>query len=425
MKTGICRKTGTYWLAMLLGLGCGVANAATLDGSQNLSSYPPIALEGGTQNVVTNGAGFYNFADRLGDGSSNAVTPSGLNLTNRYLNMNNVSYPDLRLKLNGANLTATTGYLGDRYTGDVYIYDVGAIAMGDGYLRAGEQRALYIGQDGVAGPRAGSIQVNGFFATGAGYNSRITVYGSGDVLMRNAAGVATNVNTTTYNGGPITILHDGTFLANKVLANGAGSVGGVLLFNGDVLGDGASGTFTAASLDNHDTYLVFGAYNTPVGSITISNYTAVTVGSIDTRKLSGDAFAGSVLITGIVNNVQLTGDINLLGRYALYTGSLKIYAGGTITVNNLNLSNVNYAAFDASGASYITGLLTGTNGAAATNLGNIGTALRTPSGGKIYYTPSQNPGLGGQTIPLANLAGTPGAGGVLRPKPQGTVVWFE
>ena len=77
------------------------------------------------------------------------------------------------------------------------------------------------------------------------------------------------------------------------------------------------------------------------------------------------------------------------------------------------------------GNSRITGLLTGTDGNPASGLGNIGTSLRVPSGQVIRYLPAQNPALNGASYTLANMEGTVGAGGQLKPVSRGTVVTFQ
>jgi len=197
-------------------------------------------------------------------------------------------------------------------------------------------------------------------------------------------------------------------------------------FDGDTLGDGASGTFTANNIETYDRNTNLINYGN-MGSVTIRGYTAVTIGSVYTYCSHYWNYAGSLTITGIVNNINISGDINLLGRGlsgVFYKGDLRLYAGGSITVGNLNLSNLTYAVFDGGGKSYIEGLLTGSDGNPASGLGNIGTKLRTPAGKTIYYKPEASPALNGQSFVLASPAGVPGEGGLLKPKPKGTVVRF-
>ena len=108
------------------------------------------------------------------------------------------------------------------------------------------------------------------------------------------------------------------------------------------------------------------------------------------------------------------------------SGYLYFQCGGGVTVSNLNLSKVRYAAFNANGTSYIRGLLRGTDGSAVSNLADIGTALRIPAGKEIRYLTEANPALDGKKVILADLVGTAGAGGLLRPWPtKGTVVTFR
>lgn len=194
--------------------------------------------------------------------------------------------------------------------------------------------------------------------------------------------------------------------------------------------NGPSGTFTVNKLDNHDA-------GTPVsapanGTIAVRNYTSVTIGSVNSHSKKWWTDAGSLLVTGIVNDITITGDIDLRGEGwngpvtvpVRRDGHMDLSGGGTITVNDLNLSNMTYAVFDSGGRSYIEGVLTGTNGAPASGLADIGTALRTPAGETVYYKPEKNPALNGQSFVLASPAGVMGAGGRLKPKPKGTLVRF-
>ena len=408
------------WLSCLAPVS---ADAATLDTSKNLDSYPAIPLESGMQNVKTNGAGVYDFADRNGDGSMTAVTPSGLNLTNRYLTTA-ADGKSLSFKLNGGDLTATSGYI-QTGNANLLVYNVGTLAMADGWIGAAGWAGGYtvaIGQDGVAGPRAGPVQVNGFFSKGDWSGGNVAVNSSGDVLIRNAGGVVTNINVTgaSSGSGSVSIRHDGTFLARDVTDTCSGNGTGGLIFDGDALTNGPSGTFAANLLDTH-AGLSWGADPASSGSIAISNYMAVTIGSVDTRKWSGGG-TGSLLVTGIVDTIKITGNLDLRSFTPTGNGSVRLHAGGVITVNALNLSNMSYMVFDGGGKCYIEGLLTGSDGNPASDLGNIGTKLRTPAGETIYYKPEQSPALDGQSFVLASPAGAAGAGGLLKPKPKGTVV---
>lgn len=408
--------------------------AATLDASTSLDTYPALPLQGGTQNVlVTNSLGFYDFGDRNGDGTrDDAVSPAGLTMgaNSLYSAKNNSS--SIRLNLNGGNLTATAGYMktaNAQSTGDIIIYNVGAFYLGDGYLDTGGLPGNYggnwdpngsicIGQDGVAGPRAGRVEVGGLSTKSTTHSKRpgdIVIHSTGDVLVRSAGGAPRNLATDADQGhtpGLITIRHDGMFTASNVTATSVWGNPADLLFDGDALADGASGTFTANRIDTHDTSLAWGAYGGRPGSITISNYTAVTLGSIDTRKKSGNGRAGSLVVGGIGGDVTITGTVNLDGYLATSDGDLTLSAGGIIQMADLDLDLVGAAALTAGQYSFVTGVLTNFN------RGNpAASGLLEGNGGTIFYDPVRNPDLlaggGGGVYALSR--------GTLKPKlPTGT-----
>ena len=394
---------------------------ALLDASQEVVTYPPLGLQSGSQNVKTNLAGFYDFSDRNGDSTAVAVTPAGLDMTNRNLTTTTVASKDISLKLNGGNLMASTGSIktgpANNAAGNVYIYNVGSIAMGDGYIYTRSYGAghVYVGQNGVAGPRAGSIQVNGIVAFYAYAGGNVTVYGSSDVLIKNASGVATDIVTSGTSNGRVLIQHDGTFLVQDVLATcNYYNTRADLFFDGDVLQNGASGTFTARLLDTHDVIPTWGAYTTDPGNITVSNYTSVSIGSLDTHEYSGGHNAGSVKVGGIAGDIKITGMINLDATNGpSQEGSLTLTAGGNIQVTTLNMDLVGTVTLTAGQEAYIS-VLTNFNKASPATSG-----LLAGNSGSIYYSPANNPDLvaGGVNGVYALAQGT------LKPKwPTGTMV---
>jgi len=344
-------------MGVLLGLAGSAAFAAPLDASTDLDAYPPIPLAGGTQNVTRDaGTGFYEWGDRAGDGTNVAVAPPGLSMGSRHLYSDKENSSHIKLNLNGGDLTATSGHItttNRRATGDIVIENVGNIAMGDGYLMTGwhgggyggnwdPSGGVFIGQDGTAGPRAGNIQVAGIDATMvySRHAGDIIIYGTGDVLIRNASGVPQTIQGNAPGNkysSDIFVRHDGTFVAGDITATVRQGVNdpGDLLFDGDTLANGASGTFNATKIDTHDRQLTWGAYSGITGTITIQGYTGVTIGSVDTRMKGGYTDAGFLSVTGITNDITITGTVDLdgvdrAGYY--YDGELTLACGGTITL---------------------------------------------------------------------------------------------
>ncbi len=346
-----------------IGLAGAVAWAAPLDSSVDLDAAPPIPLAGGTENVTqaTAGAwtGYYDFGDKNGDGTrDDPVSPAGLSMGTHSLYSDMDNSASIKLNLNGGDLTATSGKISTsnkRATGDIHIYDVGTIAMGDAYIDSGwyvnsgyggawdPNGSTLIGQDGTAGPRAGNVQVAGISsATWWNRNAGdVIIHSSGDVLIQDSGGTPKPLRSdmiyVNRNSGDIQVHHDGTFVAGDITATVRQGVAdpGDLLFDGDTLGNGASGTFSADLIDTHDLQTTWGAYGGITGTITIQGYTEATIGNVDTRMKGGYTDAGFLSVTGITNDITITGTIDLdgvdrAGYY--YDGELTLACGGTITL---------------------------------------------------------------------------------------------
>jgi hypothetical protein len=133
-----------------------------------------------------------------------------------------------------------------------------------------------------------------------------------------------------------------------------------------------------------------------------------------------------LLVTNVVGDIAFSGNIDLRGHNPSVNGKMFLYAGGDIIFNDLKLTNVFWAVLSPGGSSYINGLLSGTNDTPVSGLVDIGTTLRTPAGKTVYYSIPSNPALNEQTLVLANLGGTAGAGGWLRPLlPKGTLIMLR
>ena len=334
------------------------------------------------------------------------------------------------------------------FSANVAISNVGAVALGviDTHTAGGNgsgarSNAGNLTVGGLNAP-AGAVRIDavdthagnssgGTVTTGAGGNVRI--FGSGDVLIQNAAGtVRGDIRThhwSAQKAGDIEVQHDGSFRANDLLAfavinwSSAKCSPGNVTCNGDVLGNNPSGTFEVHTVKA--TIESDYGFNPPDGIlILLKGYTgALITGNIQTyvNDLSSTAKAGSVTVSNITGNVTIMGsiDLNQVASDAL-DGNLSLHCGGSITVSNLNLSKVLYAKFDPGVASYITGTITGTNGLAATP--DMVTSLRTPLNKYVFYNRALNPGLNGQQVPLKAINGTDAGGMLSPPIPQGTMV---
>jgi len=490
------KKHNSMWLVavlMVFALTCDV-RAVTLDADQELAltwnSFTNIA---GTDDTVvvkvtvitTNYTWslFYDWADKNGNDTGVAAT-SGLNLGSHRVYADKgkyvYNYPTTEdggrrnhviLNLNGGSisgtvdsvqLSTTTATTGDNDpAGSLTITNVADMSLGQITTggNPGYAGALTIGEPDQP---AGNIRVSGIVASashrGAG---KISIYGSGDVLIQTISGTATNIDSATrdsYPGGKnsVTIHHDGAFVAHDILAWGRGNARYNMEFSGDSLSNGVTGVFEARHVDNSGYY---------GGSIGISGYTDVTIsGNVKTRATLPSAgsltitnIPGSVTIDGSVDlstqgmagsfqrggNVEVWagGDITIGGELDLnsadggnaYDGNLDLRsANGKITISSLVLTSVGRAAFEAKGNTTVMGMV---SDFATNSISGEGTLkspyvttqseLRVPVTEKIiyYWDLSENAYLGRATYKIADPNGVPGAGGVLTPfVPSGTVI---
>jgi hypothetical protein len=426
----------------------------------DVGTLPPLLLGGGLQNVPTNAAGVYDFGDRDGDGLRNEglsdrVDPPGLDMTNRYIRHNIASSgqteptKSINLDLNGGNLSATTGYVSTaayRYTGLIQIRNVGSVAMNDGHLETKDLASGYSGSTGniLIGEetnRAGSVQIARImtYTLDGPTAGSVAIHGTGDVLIKDTKNTvdpgddaAGDVDVTVRGqgrAGDVAVHHHGSFLARDILAThvcNGDTYQGQLVFNGAVTG-APSGTFTAARIVT-TAYDYIGSTHQRDGRgghVSISNYVSVLLGDVDTSFEDWPAAgaAGNVLITNITGNVTITGSITLNDLHdstaPIEDGDLAIYAGGIITVKDLDLDKIGAARFDA-GSRSIRILGTITNFTGANDL-----SLMAPAGQTLHYFPDINPALDWGKFQLRDLAGTTNAGGMLLPVAKGTVVWFK
>ena len=404
------------------------AQAAPLDATTSLNGgVNAIPLAVGTQNVDDNASGVYDWNDKDGNGTTgDAVAPAGMDMTSFSLTTNDGSA--VKLDLNGGGITGTSATslstARNGVTGSVSVLNVGAISMGGistattagGHIIRGN---ITIGQDGTAGPRAGSVRVNyldvsyngggcGEFPGGHGNYGGVTVYSAGDVKIQDSdndltanlgdiLGRSAGANAGGYLGA-ITIQHQGTFRArdldNHMVNNwpGNGTYRASVIVQGNVIG-AASGTFLANNIDT--TYRDDFYSNRPnEGNVTISGYTGVHVtGNIDTYSNQANTPGGYLSITGITGDIDLDGTVNLTGSAGAnnaYNGALTLACAGSITLASLNCNQVKVPAtgymFDALGDTVIEGALLNVD-----TLDALVNNLSAPTDQVVWYYPSTHP----------------------------------
>ena len=450
--------------------------AATLDNDVSTAGNvgkAAIPLAGGTQNVSFNASAFdntggYLWGDRMADNSNEAVTPPGLDL-GAYTISNTVASSSIQLDLNGGNLVASSGAISiaqkaNRSVGNITVYNVGNIEMGDGFISAShyfdsganyDSGGVFIGQDGVSGPRAGKIQIARVDAGASRNRGAILIYSSSDVLIKDASGEPGDlINRGLPNslGKNIEVLHQGNFLAETVgtiehARAAANNDQHEILFNGWVMGGGTpEGKFKANKVVTTATLSASATNHRKFNSdhIKINNYSSVVINDISTATDSDHATlrctgnAGNITINAIAGDISITGMIdassNASGNPVTSRGELTLQCNGSIKLAELDLDNVKYAQLSSgSGNSLVEGALsnfdsnsTSGSGTAIDPLVTTQTNLRTASGQKIFYRPDENIYLDNKVYKLADLAGIAGNGGVLTPEEtMGTVIIIQ
>ncbi len=398
-----------------------------------------------TPSLVETGRYKYDWADRNGDGSSNAVATAGLDLqTYKLWNSDEQSFD---LYLNGGSITGDLDQVAfdthltanntGKDAGAVRIFDVGDVRIGKiltyditgTTYSAGEGDAGDI-QIGTASSRAGSLRIAGldsYTYGGQGAAGNITLYAEGPVQIIDGNGTPATIDTicqtTDQGAGAITIDHAGSLVAGNIHAYVQGSgrgVGG----NVSLLGSG-TGSCTVSDIITHSTFDTDTVGRS--GNIAIRGYTDVSIAAVDTENRGSGSWgvktAGNLVITNISNSITLSGALDLHSNDSTKKGYALLEAGGSISVADLDLDRVRYISFNSqSGETYITGALTnftGTVGSASD------TRLRAPEKHFIYYEPELNLHLNGDAYPLKGLDGI-AEGGTLMVEPErGTVICIQ
>ena len=275
---------------------------------------------------------------------------------------------------------------GGWFSGDVSITKVGDVSMG-GIVTSSIAGGSVYGWAGdvligESGDRAGNVRIDYVDTHGQGAGLRagdFTVYSNGDVKLETSGGAAGDLlgYATSGNGSSIiNIQHDGAFKARDIqdYLGGAWTGNeriGTFTAEGDVVGDGASGTFEVRDINQYFTYW---SYRKNVGAVDISGYTGVVIaGGIDTHSIATGSttakYASDVTIEDIEGDIVIVGAIDLQGNTGgtppdpQYNGVLTLQTiASTITLGDeanpgaeeLDLGKVKYILFDSdSGVSWI------------------------------------------------------------------------
>jgi hypothetical protein len=243
----------------------------------------------------------------------------------------------------------------------------------------------------------------------------------------------------------LTVHHDGTFKAGTI--DGSVNKKDAVRFtaNGDYANDGVepNDTFEVTTLD-----LSTGTYAKNVGRLTVSNYAAVSIGSLD-MKPGRNGPGGRVTITNISGDVTIDSDLDEPNLATISEGvlCLGVYIGttdgGNITVTNVDVATAEHFTFDADadnfGFTYVNGTLSNFdtnsasgNGTAADPYVTSQTVLRASTNEYIVYDPDLNGYLATNAYKVAAPDGTAGSGGLLvtedmlpEPPPMAPVIVIE
>ncbi len=294
---------------------------------------------------------------------------------------------------------------------------------------------------GTADRPVGSVRVGFLHAAaegtmGRGHGGNISVHGSGDVRVVDAAGKPGDISAygRRLHGGNVTVAHQGRLLVRHIHSytrslSGSGWVGSIRLDGGDASGD--------ADIKGDVAFWALRRNSRESHRFEARNYRNVRVGGAIEGYSSqgGRRRANDALITDIAGDIEIGGRIDLerrahgrlRGDDPTKSGRLVLEAGGTVTIAELDLRLVSEALLSSgggTGASAIRGELTGFDpsptggtGTPADPFVSSQTILRAPAETRIYYNMAlgKNADFAPFSYRLADADGRPGQGGVLMP----------
>ena len=449
-------------------LATGLAQAFEIASDQQIDGASPQIVGVGDGNTVTpSGAApnwTYNWADRDGDGSSNAVATAGLTLgEHKFFAARGMSTSrgTIVLDLSGGSITGDSGLAIATYRHDLestasanqsgsdnlWFRNVASIAMGgiDTRSRHGTGNADYhaghvtIGEEAA---RAGSVDLEYLYASSQDTSG--TRAGPGDVNIYSSGNVtiAGDLRVDTFGWvGDILIDHVGDLTIGRIQAQTEGArVAGARQSNIALDGGNSSGDLAVGDVFAYIAKTGGSFTGSPESHFDVRNYRHVSIGSISRYNLypnTSNGFGGHVTITeNIEGDISIEGEIDLehrgssVGRF----GILRLACAGTITLAELDLDKTRFASLSSgSGISTIEGELLNFD-ADGSGSGSINapvvttqTALRVPNDQRLLYKvrDGANADLEGKVYRIANENGQAGTGGLLMPIPtRGTVLLF-
>jgi hypothetical protein len=370
----------------------------------------PIAIRGATDIACE---GFYTYGASSAGGGDVTVTQSG-----NFTASNIWTYGWYNGSRAGAVSCTGGGTTAGTFTINGQI-DCSDHAYAGSPLTISGYRAVSIGSGGIENYNTGASDGNTLSITNIGAGG-VTVVGPINHYTRGANQSSythpNNVTISTTGNIQLNTVSTYQWHSGEYTYTDSGTIR--LTAGGSIVATGTLATYQLADYD---------AQSRNSGALVVTADGTVQLAGIDTHRLRNQSnrYAGDV-------NVTAGGDISIRGTINLYSpnggdrrGDLSLTNNlrGTITLNALDMTNLNIASFNSGvGWSQITNTLanfvtnyTSGSGTWVAPYVTTQTQLRTPAGQRIYYTYAAgltNDYLGGYTYQVRNLQNT-GAGGLL------------
>ena len=362
---------------------------ATIDGDD--PDPEPTPPDGGNDIVHDSGSDFWEWGDRLGDGTDTAVTDAGLDLGSSQLTRSDGSGASMagkdppgqgeaiKLNLDGGDMTGDssvthlytnydpgTSHNNNLIGGPVIIINVDSVGIGLISTKSTQRdggwhpwvRAGYVQIGTATVPVDGPIRLMGIDTcknSSQHQPGAVYIYGGDDVIISDGEATPSygNIDTSSYQPttksdlGKVRVYHNGAFAASQILAwsRGYGANGGAgssVVLKGNWTPAGSTTASGDCTVSGIKSYYQDDGYTDGNGrSITISGYNNVEIGTIDCRHKphpdgdNTDSFAGDLTIEA-VEDITINGSINLSNTdNPANNGDLSLTGG-----NNIKLGSV-------------------------------------------------------------------------------------
>jgi hypothetical protein len=303
---------------------------ADLTASQSLNGGAALSLDGasppGDQSVTRNASGVWAFNDKDGNGSTgDAVIPPGMSMGGKTLSTTDGA-TDIRLDLNGGDLTGNAGSTTFQSRGvggnnqvarSVSVTNLGTVSIGSVDLRAIDGWGVTSGSFalGTAGDPATSVTTSNLITNCAGHSGdggSVTIYTDGDVQAARIDTYGEGANPGNVRIGSAAV-RAGEICTGRINTR-SGTAGSVEIYGrGDVT--------------TRD--ILAGASYRPgrSGIVTVDHDGALTAGTISTRQ---DDY------TGFDHGLQGAGDVTL-------NGDAGAEPRGSLTLAQIDTSIIHYS----------------------------------------------------------------------------------